>query len=189
MNTINQKRAYPSRGEVYLCNLGDNSGHVQDGKRPVLVLSANEMCRFSPVVTVAPITSNFKRDDLVGHVVLPECEALDKTSMLLLEQITTVQTSDLETFCGMIKGNDTWNEINRVTKRVLGLSHKVKKKGVLKTKDQYITCLCRKCVSFYKDSPEYRVKRITPPEGAKDTCDRCGSYFGYDYLITEKEEG
>ena len=87
MNNTSQKPIQPVRGAIYYCNLGENPGSVQDGYRPVLVISSNDICRTSPVVTIAPITSVLKRTDLPGHVLLPtDCEALTKPSMLLLEQ-------------------------------------------------------------------------------------------------------
>ena len=124
MNDYYQKPAFPARGQIYLCDLGENPGSIQDGIRPVLVISANDICRTSPVVTIAPITSVLKRPDLPGHIMLPNCEALKKPSMIILEQIKTIPVSDLGSYCGMLRGNDTWIQINNGIKKVLGLWHK-----------------------------------------------------------------
>ena len=58
MNNTSQKPIQPVRGAIYYCNLGENPGSVQDGYRPVLVISSNDICRTSPVVTIAPIASD-----------------------------------------------------------------------------------------------------------------------------------
>lgn len=188
MNESYQKPPYPARGHIYVCDLGQNPGCIQDGKRPVLVISDNDLCRNAPIVQIAPITTSLKRLDLPGHILLPEIEALHRPSMLVLEQMRTVNVSDLGYYCGMLRGNDVWNEINNGIKKVLGLWHKnyVPRSSYIRT-EQSVTCLCPRCVDYYKNDPSYRVKRLTPPDGAKDECDRCGAP-GFDYLITETRE-
>ena len=186
MNNTSQKPLLPIRGAIYYCNLGENPGSVQDGYRPVLVISSNDICRTSPVVTIAPITSVLKRTDLPGHVLLPtDCEALTKPSMLLLEQLKTIPVSDLGEYRGMLRGIDTWIQINDGIKKVLGLWHKHREPNRYSDPYQSITCLCSGCLDYYRNSPSYRIKRLTPEKGARDICDRCGYNFGVDYLITE----
>ena len=186
MNNTSQKPLLPVRGAIYYCNLGENPGSVQDGYRPVLVISSNDICRTSPVVTIAPITSVLKRTDLPGHVLLPtDCEALTKPSMLLLEQLKTIPVSDLGEYRGMLHGNDTWIQINDGIKKVLGLWHKHREPRKYSDPYQSVTCLCSRCLDYYRNSPSYRIKRLTPEKGARDICDRCGYNFGVDYLITE----
>ena len=186
MNNTSQKPLLPVRGAIYYCNLGENPGSVQDGYRPVLVISSNDICRTSPVVTIAPITSVLKRTDLPGHVLLPtDCEALTKPSMLLLEQLKTIPVSDLGEYRGMLRGNDTWIQINDGIKKVLGLWHKQREPRKYSDPYQSVTCLCSRCLDYYRNSPSYRIKRLTPEKGARDICDRCGYNFGVDYLITE----
>lgn len=180
---INKRPPFPARGQIYVYDLGENPGCVQDGKRPVLVLTPNEICKTSPVVTVAPITSVLKRTDLPGHILLPETEALHKPSMLVLEQMRTVNVNDLGYYCGMLRGNDTWIQINNGIKKILGLWHKPRE--IHRPKIRTVTCLCQKCVAFYRHNPMYHVRRLTPPDGIKDKCDRCGFFAGFDYLITE----
>ena len=186
MNNTSQKPILPVRGAIYYCNLGENPGSVQDGYRPVLVISSNDICRTSPVVTIAPITSVLKRTDLPGHVLLPtDCKALTKPSMLLLEQLKTIPVSDLGEYRGMLRGNDTWIQINDGIKKVLGLWHKHREPTKYSDPYQSVTCLCSRCLDYYRNSPSYRIKRLTPEKGARDICDRCGYNFGVDYLITE----
>jgi mRNA-degrading endonuclease toxin of MazEF toxin-antitoxin module len=44
------------RGDVYLVSLDPNSGHEQQGKRPVLVISPGKFNRLTGVPIVLPIT-------------------------------------------------------------------------------------------------------------------------------------
>lgn len=57
------------RGDIYLVSLDPTSGHEQQGKRPVLVVSPGKFNRFTGVPVVLPITSggNFAR--LAGFTV------------------------------------------------------------------------------------------------------------------------
>ena len=51
------------RGDIYLVSLDPTSGHEQQGKRPVLVVSPGKFNHFTGVPVVLPITSggNFAR--------------------------------------------------------------------------------------------------------------------------------
>ena len=51
------------RGDIYLVTLDPTSGHEQQGKRPVLVISPGKFNRLTGVPVVLPITSggNFAR--------------------------------------------------------------------------------------------------------------------------------
>ncbi len=51
------------RGDIYLVSLDPTSGHEQQGKRPVLIVSPGKFNRFTGVPIVLPITSggNFAR--------------------------------------------------------------------------------------------------------------------------------
>ena len=51
------------RGDIYLVSLDPTSGHEQQGKRPVLVVTLGKFNRFTGVPVVLPITSggNFAR--------------------------------------------------------------------------------------------------------------------------------
>lgn len=185
---------HPYRFQIYTCDLGENDGSVQSGNRPVLIVQSNAL--LSPTVIVAPITSSIKKTDMVSHIVLSDEPELAKNSMVLLEQLRTVNISDLECYCGCIRNHQDKKDINDGIKRTLGLWHTPKKKSNANPRierkqlliSQSKTCLCHKCVSFYMNNSGYKVKRLTPPHGAKDTCDRCGVKQGFDYLITELQE-
>ena len=184
---------HPYRFQIYFCDLGENNGSVQSGNRPVLVIQSNAL--LSPTVVVAPITSSIKKPNMVSHIVLSNELDLPHESMVILEQLRTVNISDLGCYCGSIRNPQDIKDINDGIKRTLGLWYTPKsqlkirkevshKKTILM---QSKTCLCSRCVSFYINNSEYKVKRLTSPHGSKDTCDRCGTNQGFDYLITEME--
>lgn len=58
------------RGDIYLCDLGQNVGSEQSGYRPVVVIQNNVGNKFSPTVVVSAITSNVKKLELPTHVKL-----------------------------------------------------------------------------------------------------------------------
>lgn len=77
------------RGSVYYGTL-NNTGSVQTGKRPLLVIQNNIGNTHSKTVIVVPITSR-KKKSLPTHVKLH----MPETSLVLCEQIQTVNASDL----------------------------------------------------------------------------------------------
>lgn len=181
---------HPVRGEIYLCDLGESAGSIQSGKRPVLIIQERSIFDTSPTVVVAPITSVLKKEELDCHVILlPDISGLPKPSMVLIEQTRTVNVSDLLCYYGCVKDSVITDRLNNGITTTFGVKRKLNKKKPVKKKfHRYIetTCLCHKCVSFYLLDPHYRVKRLTPHNGFKDICDRCGSSEGFDYQILEQ---
>ncbi len=54
----------PERGDIVLCNFSPTSGHEQAGNRPALVLSGRELNSLNNIITVCPITSNSRNNNL-----------------------------------------------------------------------------------------------------------------------------
>lgn len=77
------------RGEIYYADLSPVVGSEQGGYRPVLVLQNNKGNKFSTTIIVAPISSKMTKNPLPTHVVV-EKECLEKKSVVLLEQIRTI---------------------------------------------------------------------------------------------------
>lgn len=91
------------RGDIYLCDLGQNVGSEQSGYRPVVVIQNNVGNKFSPTVVVSAITSNIKKVELPTHVKLSskDCNLLED-SIILLEQIRTLDKRRLKTKIGNV---------------------------------------------------------------------------------------
>ena len=82
------------QGEIWLADLGERSGNIQSGKRPVIVLQNDVGNKYSPTTIVVPLTSQIKNLLPVQCDVGVEC-GLKKTSTSLMEQITTINQSQL----------------------------------------------------------------------------------------------
>ena len=82
------------RGDLFYYDFGDNSGSVQSGERPVLVIQADDYNQNAPTIIVAAVTSVIKKRYLPSHIILGEEFGLKKPSMVLLEQIRTVNAEE-----------------------------------------------------------------------------------------------
>lgn len=107
------------RGEVYYADLSPVIGSEQGGYRPVLVVQNNKGNRFSTTVIVAPISSKLTKNHLPTHVVI-ELDGLQKKSVILLEQLRTIDKKRIREKVGKI--NDTMmQEVNMAMKTSLDL--------------------------------------------------------------------
>ena len=85
------------RGEVYLADLSPVQGSEQGGKRPVVIIQNNVGNRHSPTVIVAAITGKINKAKIPTHVeISKDTYKLDMDSVILLEQIRTVDKTRLE---------------------------------------------------------------------------------------------
>lgn len=167
------------RGEIYLYNFGNTKGSIQSGRRPVLVLQADNFNEKAPTVIVACITTVIKKRYLPSHIVLADRFGLMKPSMVLLEQIQTVNKSDLSDYIGLLDNENSWKQINAALKKIFGLwIYNLERTGDIR-------CLCTQCLRGYMDDPNYVVRRLDSFASAKDKCDKCGN-MGWDYIIYDR---
>jgi mRNA interferase MazF len=92
------------QGEIYWVDLGDPRGSEPAFRHPHIVIQNNlfNSSRLNTVV-VCTLTSNLKRADAPGNVLLPKGEAnLLKQSVVNITQIFTVNKSDLEEKIGKV---------------------------------------------------------------------------------------
>ena len=79
------------RGDIYYAELNPVIGSEQGGTRPVLIISNDIGNRHSPTVIVAAITSRVHtKAKLPTHTAIRDFEGLNKDSIILLEQIRTI---------------------------------------------------------------------------------------------------
>ena len=78
------------------------SRSAQGGTRPILILQNDVGNYFSPTVVAAAITSRRDKTHLPTHVLLEDVPGLAPTSLLLLEQIRTVDRRRLRGYIGQI---------------------------------------------------------------------------------------
>ena len=84
-----------SQYDIWFADLkGEENSCVQYGKRPVLIVSNDIANRYSPVVTIVPLTSKQKKKYLPTHVKLFPVGLL-YPSTALCEQIQTIDKARL----------------------------------------------------------------------------------------------
>lgn len=91
------------RGDIFYAELNPVIGSEQGGTRPVLVISNNTGNKYSPTVIIAAITSRIHtKAKLPTHTAVNDFDGLDKNSVILLEQIRTIDKQRLKQYLGMI---------------------------------------------------------------------------------------
>ena len=97
------------RGEIYVADLSPYVGSEQGGIRPVIILQNNLGNIFSPTLIVAPLTSKYKKRNLPTHYLIEDVEELKTTSLVLLEQIKTIDKRRITEYVGQASKDDIKN--------------------------------------------------------------------------------
>lgn len=108
------------RGDIYLLDLKEPIGSIQAGLRPVIVIQNDIGNLYSPTTIVCGITSVDKKW-LPTHCKIHRNGGLLKSSIVLGEQIFTVNKSDLDKYVGTITDTPTLKRLNRCVLLSLGL--------------------------------------------------------------------
>lgn len=93
------------RGEIYYADLSPVIGSEQGGIRPVLVLQNDIGNKFSSTTIVAPITSVPKKKAQPTHILI-DYDFLESASVVLLEQLRTIDKKRLSDRLGQISQTD-----------------------------------------------------------------------------------
>jgi mRNA interferase MazF len=109
------------RGDIFYADLSPVIGSEQGGLRPVLIVQNDTGNRHSPTVIAAAITSQVGKSRLPTHIELPgrNC-GLTRDSVILLEQIRTLDKSRLKERMGAVSGN-VMNEVDSAIAVSFGL--------------------------------------------------------------------
>ena len=83
------------RGEIYYADLNPVVGSEQGGIRPVLILQNEVGNWFSPTVIVAAMTARGGKAHLPAHVPVGTDSGLRRPSIVLAEQVRTIDKSRL----------------------------------------------------------------------------------------------
>ena len=110
------------RGDIYYADLSPVIGSEQGGLRPVLIVQNDVGNKYSPTVIAAAITSQQEKSRLPTHISVNgnQC-GLSKDSVVLLEQVRTIDKQRLKERMGNLSTNDM-NKINRPLTVSFGLS-------------------------------------------------------------------
>jgi mRNA interferase MazF len=110
-----------NRGEIYYATLSPSQGSEQGGIRPVLIVQNNLGNKHAPTTIVAPLTSRLGKKPLPTHIIVGTSCGLSCESVVLCEQIRTIDKSRLTTKMGMVD-KATMDNIDKALKISLGLA-------------------------------------------------------------------
>ena len=108
---------FPKRGEIWLVQFDPKVGSEQGGTRPGVILQNDIGNKYGSTSIVAALTSTLRQ--MPTHVYFDENDGVKNPSMLLLEQIHTIDKKRLVKKIGCIK-KDKFNEIYEAIMYSLG---------------------------------------------------------------------
>ena len=108
------------RGDIYYADLNPVVGCEQGGLRPVVIIQNNIGNRCSPTTIVAAMSSNNKQAELPTHVCV-KVDGLSRNSIVMLEQIRTIDRKRLKTYINSLEG-DVLMEIDEALSISVGLN-------------------------------------------------------------------
>lgn len=101
-------------GDIYYCDLGAGKGSVQSKLRPVMIVQNNIGNENGPTTVVAAISSVMKKMYLPTHIVLDRTTGLREKSIVMLEQVRTVDIrTELKEYVGKVHDQQTIQAIKR----------------------------------------------------------------------------
>lgn len=113
------------RGDIFYADLSPVIGSEQGGVRPVLIVQNNVGNKFSPTVIAAAITSRQSKASLPTHIMVDaDSCGLSKDSVVLLEQVRTLDKQRLKERMGALGENDML-KIDRALSVSFGLADSV----------------------------------------------------------------
>ena len=112
------------KGDLYFADLSPVVGSEQGGIRPVLVVQNDVGNKFSPTIIVAAITSQTKAK-LPTHVELAAADGgLSKNSVVLLEQLRTIDKRRLKERIGTLSENQI-PDVEKALSVSLGIANSI----------------------------------------------------------------
>lgn len=90
------------RGELYYADLSPVIGSEQGGIRPILIVQNDIGNKYSPTVIAAAITSQMNKAKLPTHIEIDTTCGLSKDSVILTEQLRTLDKRRLKEKIGEI---------------------------------------------------------------------------------------
>ena len=144
------------RGDVVLCNLGEGKGSEQSGVRPCVVIQNDMGNRYSPTIIVATITSSTSKAKLPTHIEINERSGLDKPSIVLCEQIRTIDKKRIVGYLGMAT-----KQVRKKIDEALVTSLEIYKRGEeeVKLKSAMLSGMERMMVAYGKTK---NIEEMTP---------------------------
>ena len=110
------------RGDIFYADLSPVVGSEQGGIRPVLIIQNDTGNKYSPTVIAAAITSQTGKNKLPTHIEIgSEENGLKADSVVLTEQIRTIDKSRLKEKIGHITDSEVMSQVNNAIGISFGL--------------------------------------------------------------------
>lgn len=110
------------RGDMFYADLSPVVGSEQGGIRPVLIIQNDTGNKYSPTVIAAAITSQTGKNKLPTHIEIgSDDNGLKSDSVVLAEQIRTIDKSRLKEKIGHIDDNSVMSKVNNAIGISFGL--------------------------------------------------------------------
>lgn len=109
------------KGDIFYASLSPIKGSEQDGYRPVVVIQNNLGNKYSPTIIIAPLTEVIKKETLPTHIIIPKTGYLKYDSMILLEQIRTIDRCRLRSYLGKLSSSQL-QEIDNALIKTLSIN-------------------------------------------------------------------
>ena len=101
------------RGDMFYADLSPVIGSEQGGIRPVLIIQNDIGNKYSPTVIAAAITSQIGKNKLPTHIEIKSSNSgLKNNSVILTEQIRTIDKTRLKERIGHIEDENTMIKLN-----------------------------------------------------------------------------
>ena len=172
-------RAY-QRGDMYFADLGRGVGSEQQGYRPVVIIQNNLGNKHSPTVIIAAISSRVGvKPKLPTHYYINAEDGLELPSIVLLEQIRTVDKRRLTTYIGRLR-----------KEHISGLDHAlaVSIDLIEPIHSKLTLCLCGACADAFRGTGAFSLRRTTLKPTEKEMCAYCKQRAGEHYSLLSKTE-
>ena len=195
-----QQQKQIKRGDIFIYNFGtENKGSLQSKKRAVVVVSNYKNNYFSSVVLVCPITSVMTKKSIPTHAEINyrTCGLL-KESIILCEQIFTIEKRLLEKYIGSLSNEDKKKmnrglevaiEVGKATDKFDLIEYRVareKTEQIVQLDNLIKLWLDRnKNIGLIFDIIEERIARINE---LKEYCKENNLLFEYFYNDNSKEK-
>lgn len=107
------------RGELYYADLSPVVGSEQGGVRPVLIVQNDVGNKYSPTIIAVAVTSQINKARLPTHIELDTTCGLPKDSVILAEQVRTLDKRRLKDKIGILD-NKAMEKVNNALLVSLG---------------------------------------------------------------------
>ena len=163
------------RGDMYYADLGRGIGSEQEGYRPVVIIQNNIGNKHSPTVITAAISSRVGvKPKLPTHYCINAEDGLELPSIILLEQIRTIDKRRLAKYIGRLS-KEHINGMNHALAISIDLISPVPQKLTL--------CLCGACADAFRSTGAFTLQEITSERAEKEVCAYCKQGPGEHYNL------